>query len=664
MTKAKPRAEVERLRLELAEHNYRYYVLAQPTVSDREFDRLLARLAELEQEFPELSSPDSPTQRVGGEPLSEFASVEHDPAMTSLDNTYSYDELREFDARVRKVVPVPSYLVQQKIDGVAVALRYEAGRLALGATRGDGQRGDDVTRNLRTVRSLPLVLRGGERASFEVRGEAFLPRQEFARINEEREEEGLAVFANPRNATAGTLKLLDPRQVARRRLDLFVHTVPRPIAGARTDHETLALLTGLGFRTAPESRLFTSIDEAVAYCEEWRTKKAGLPYDVDGMVVKVDSFQDREELGATAKSPRWAVAYKYPPEEKPTRVKDIEFKVGRLGTVTPVAVLEPVQLSGTTVTHSTLHNFDEVERLGIGVGDTVLVHKAGEIIPQILRVVKTKRRGKASAFKRPTECPACESTLVKEGDEVAWRCVNASCPAQLKARLLHFASRSAMDIEGMGWRLAEQLVAKKLVRSLADVYDLRLSRLVELERMGEKSARNLLAGVEASRSRPLVRVLYGLGIRHVGIHAARLLVQAFGSMAGLRQAPEKEIAAVPGVGPVVAQSLRHFFADVANRVLVGQLESAGLRMEERSAQGPKPLAGQKFVLTGTLSGLSRDQATERLLALGATVTSSVSKKTSCVVAGGSPGSKLDRARELGVKVIGEGELVALLGQGA
>ena len=610
--------------------------------------------------------------------------------MVSLDNTYSYDELREFDARVRKTVPEPAYFVQQKIDGVAVALRYAGFRFAQGATRGDGTRGDDVTGNLRTVKSLPLVLHGrgdttrnaptrnpdrGTRSdspdgnqscprissrfeAFEVRVEVYLSRREFERINAEREEEGLAVFANPRNAAAGTLKLLDPREVAKRRLDCFVHTIPRPISGIATDHETLTALAGLGFRTVP-GELFADIGKVIEYCEEWREQKAGLPYDVDGMVVKVDSFRDREELGATAKSPRWAVAYKYPPEEKQTRVVAIEFNVGRLGTVTPVAVLEPVQLSGTTVTHSTLHNFEEVERLDIGVGDTVLVHKAGEIIPQVLKVIK---RGKRPGVRAPKKCPACRTKLFKEADEVAWRCVNASCPAQMQARLLHFASRGALDIEGLGFKLVEQLVGGGMVKSLADLYSLRHEALAELERMGEKSAANVVAGIEASRTRPFVRVLYGLGIRHVGIHASRLLVQAFGSMERLRSAPETEIAAVPGVGPVVAESLAHFLADDENVKLVARLREHGLQLVEQSAEGPKPLAGKKFVLTGTLPNFTREAATELLLSLGAAVSSSVSKKTDYVVAGAEPGSKLDKAQVLGVKVIDEAGFRKLVGE--
>jgi len=662
LTKAKAAAEVARLTHELNEHNYRYYVLAQPTIGDHEYDQMLKRLEELEQQFPELAQPDSPTHRVGGEPLREFATVSHDPPMLSLDNTYSYDELRDFDARVRKAVSAPAYLVQQKIDGVAVSLCYEGFVLVRGATRGDGVRGDDITANLRTVSSLPLCLRREQKGfeRFEVRGEAYLPRREFERINAEREEEGLATFANPRNATAGTLKLLDSKQVRRRRLDCFVHTVPRRIERIATDHEVLAALKELGFKTAPEGRLFSGVEEVISYCESWQAHRHDLPYDVDGMVVKVDRFSDREELGMTEKSPRWAVAYKYPPEEAETVVRKILVNVGRLGTVTPVAEMDPVFISGTTVTHSTLHNMDEVKRLDIRVGDTVVIHKAGEIIPQVLKVVKEKRPRRVRRFRMPKKCPACNTRLFREADEVAWRCVNASCPAQLKARLLHFGSRAAMDIEGMGEKLVEQLVETGMVKSIADIYDLRAETLLGLERTGEKSAASLLEAIRSSKTRPFTRLLFALGIRHVGIHASRLLVRAFGSWERLAAAPAKDAAETPGVGPVVAESFRNFLADKENIALVKRLQAAGLQFEEKAVGGPKPLAGKKFVLTGTLESYSREQATELVVSLGGSVSSSVSKKTDFVVAGAGPGTKYDRARELGVEVVDEREFRRLV----
>ena len=663
VTKRQAEREAGRLREEIAEHDYRYYVLARPTISDYEFDQLLKRLAELEAEYPDLVTPESPTQRVGGEPLKGFPGVSHDPPMLSIDNSYSYDELREFDKRVRNSVAEPEYLVQQKIDGVAVSLRYEDFRLVRAATRGDGVTGDDITPNVRTISSIPLRLRketvGFER--FEIRGEVYLARKRFAAINEERENEGQPVFANPRNAAAGTLKLLDPKQVRSRRLEYFVHTIPRPPARRfSTDKEVLDELTRLGFRIVPESRLFPHIEEVISYCEKWAAKKADLPYDVDGMVVKLNRFADREELGMTAKSPRWAVAYKYPPEEKETVVRRIFVNVGRLGTVTPVAEMDPVFLSGTTVTHSTLHNMDEVKRLDIREGDTVVVHKAGEIIPQVLKVVKEKRPKTTRPFRMPKKCPACNTRLFKESDEVAWRCVNASCPAQLQARLLHFGSRQAMDIDGLGWKLVEQLVGKGMVNDFADLYSLNREQLVRLERMGEKSADNLLASLAESKERPFTRVLYGLGIRHVGIHAARLVARHLGSMERIEQADEKEVAEIPGVGPAVAESLKHFLADEENRRLLERLQHAGLRMAEEQATGPKPLAGRKFVLTGTLEHFTREDATELIVSLGGTVSSSVSKKTDFVVAGSSPGSKHDKAKALGVKIIEEAEFEKLV----
>jgi DNA ligase (NAD+) len=664
VTRAQAEKEIERLRAEISEHNYRYYVLAQPTASDYEFDRLVKRLQELEARYPDLVTQDSPTQRVGGEPLTEFATVIHDPPMLSLDNTYSYDELREFDVRVRKTVAKPEYLVQQKIDGVAVSLRYERWRLVRAATRGDGVRGDDITHNVRTIDSVPLKLRREERGfrDFEIRGEVYLPRRRFAAINEEREAEGLAVFANPRNAAAGTLKLLDPKQVRQRRLECFVHTIPRSIERLATDREVLTVLSELGLRIVPESKLFPDVEAVITYCEEWRARKARLPYDVDGMVVKVNRFRDREELGMTEKSPRWAVAYKYPPEEAETKVRRILVNVGRLGTVTPVAEMDPVFISGTTVTHSTLHNMDEIERLDIREGDTVVLHKAGEIIPQVLKVVKEKRPRGARKFKMPEKCPVCGTRLFREADEVAWRCVNASCPAQLKARLLHFGSRGALDIEGLGEKLVEQLVGSKLVRDFADLYGLTLERLVKLDRMGEKSAQNILASLEASKERPFTRVLYGLGIRHVGIHAARLLARHFGSMEKLQRASLDEIAGVPNVGQVVAQSIEHFFSDKENVTLVERLSRAGLRMAEEQAAGPRPLAGKRFVLTGTLAHFTRESATELILTLGGSVSSSVSKKTDYVVAGREPGSKYDKAQALGVKTVDEAEFMKLAGR--
>ena len=678
MTSDRIRAQVEKLRRELNYHNYRYYVLNDPEIPDYDFDRLLKRLEELEARHPELVTPDSPTQRVGGEPLKTFASVRHEIPMLSLDNTYSLDELREFDARVRKVVNAGvGYLVEQKVDGVAVSLKYEAGRFVLGATRGDGETGDDVTNNLRTVRSLPLEMLdartqpafSGERsagkvgrlADFEVRGEVLLTKKQFAEINREREEEGEALFANPRNACAGTLKLLDPKLVAQRRLDLFIHTIPVPPSGRfATDSEVLDALSRGGFKTIPHTQPLATIEEVIAHVQEWDTRREALPYEVDGMVVKVNSFAQRTELGQTAKSPRWAVAYKYQPEQAITVIRAIDFGVGRTGVVTPVAVMDPVFLSGSTIRHATLHNADEVSRKDIRIGDTVVIEKAGEVIPQVVKVVRAKRPASAKPFKMPGQCPSCNSWLVKEGEEVAWRCVNASCPVQIQRRLGHFVGRNALDIEGFGEKLIVLLVKMGIVRDFADLYALDKPTLQNLERMGDKSSQNLLDALKQSWTRPYTNLLFALGIRHVGISAARLLVRHFPDIRDLEQADAGQIAAIPGIGPVIAESIANFLHDKENLKLIERLRKAGLQMSQPGTEGPKPLSGKTFVFTGGLKLHTRESAEELVARLGGTPLSQVSKKTDYVVAGTEPGSKYDRAKKLGVKTINEEEFERMM----
>jgi DNA ligase (NAD+) len=685
VTSDRIRAQVEKLRRELNYHNYRYYVLNDPEISDYDFDQLLKRLQKLETEHPELVTPDSPTQRVGGEPLKMFATVRHEIPMLSLDNTYSFDELREFDARVRKVIATGvEYLVEQKVDGVAVSLMYEAGRFVLGATRGDGETGDDVTNNVRTIRSLPLEITEWPRdqgakgpsekkrpldhsttgplghfrlTDFEVRGEVLLTKRQFAEINREREEEGEALFANPRNACAGTLKLLDPKLVAQRKLDLFIHTIPVPPSGCyETDLQVLDALTRAGFKVIPHTRPLTTIDEVIAHVREWDARRETLPYEVDGMVVKVNSFAQRLELGQTAKSPRWAVAYKYPPKQATTVVRDIDFGVGRTGVVTPVAEMDPVFLSGSTIRHATLHNADEVARKDIRVGDTVVIEKAGEVIPQVVKVVLEKRPSSAKPFKMPDQCPSCHSRLVREGEEVAWRCVNASCPAQIQRRLGHFVGRNALDIEGFGEKLIVVLVEKGIVWDFSDLYALGLQTLQSLERVGEKSSQNLLDALEQSKTRPYVNLLFALGIRHVGISAARLLARHFPDIKHLERADAEQIAEIPGIGPVIAESITNFFSDKENLKLIEHLRKVGLQMSQPGTEGSKPLTGKTFVFTGGLKRHSRESAQELVARLGGTPSSQVSKKTDYVVAGTDPGSKYDKAKKLGVKVINEDEL--------
>lgn len=656
--------EIEKLRKEINYHNYRYYVLNDPVISDYEYDLLVKRLEKLEKEFPELITPDSPTQRVGGEPLKEFPTVRHKIPMLSLDNTYSYDELKEFDTRVRKTVKGVKYVVEPKIDGVAVALRYERGRLIQGATRGNGIQGDDITQNIRTIRTVPLVILKDDPAlsNIEVRGEVFLTKKQFEELNLEREERGESLFANPRNAAAGSLKLQDPREVAKRKLDIFIHTVPFPSSKKHSSHYRLLLeLKEAGFKVIPHFKLCSSIDEVIDYCKEWETKREGLPFEVDGMVVKVDDFSQRDALGATIKSPRWAVAYKYPAHQATTKIMDIALQVGRTGVVTPVAILKPVPLSGSTISRATLHNEDEIRRKDIRIGDTVIIEKGGEVIPKVVKVVKEKRTGKEIIFKMPQRCPVCGGRIYRLEGEVAWRCVNANCPSQIKRRIQHFASRNAMDIEGLGSALVEQLVNNGLIKDLADIYDLKLEELIGLERMGRKSSENLLKAIKKSKNRPFDRVLFALGIRWVGTRAAQLLADTFGSIDRLMTASYEEIAQIPGEGGVLAESVINFFKDPKNVALVNRLKKAGLKFKKEKKRRPKSLSGKTFVLTGTLKRWTRPEATELITSLGGKVTSSVSKNTDYVVAGENPGSKYTKAKALGVKIINEEEFWKLIG---
>ncbi len=656
----KARRRVEWLRREIRRHDRLYYVEARPEISDLEYDRLFAELVELEERYPELVTPDSPTQRVGGEPLPELEQVEHAVPMLSLENTYDLAELADWYGRVtRQLGHEPDGLTAElKIDGVSISLIYEGGRLARAVTRGDGRVGEDVTANARTIRALPLVL-DSDLPLVEVRGEVYMPRSVFERLNRERRAEGLPPFANPRNATAGSIRLLDPRETARRGLGVWCYQVAR-IEGRRLERhsEAMELLRELGFPVNPGFTRCAGLPEAEAFIAEWEDRRRELDFDTDGVVVKVDRLDEQAALGATARAVRWAVAYKYPPEGRRTRVLDIVVQVGRTGVLTPVAVLEPVEVSGSTVSRATLHNFDEVERLDVRVGDTVWITKGGEVIPKVIAVDRAARPPGSQPFLPPERCPECGTPVVRDPGEVAVRCPNPACPAVRLARLRHFVSRGAMEIEGLGGKLLEQLVREGLVTDPASLWDLDPGRLAQLPGWGEVSAANLMRELEAARTRPLPRLLFALGIPHVGERAARLLAERFGTMERLARASEEELEAIEGIGPVIARSVVAWFRDPANRELIRRLAERGVTGAPVTRAGGG-LDGLTFVLTGALSR-PRPEVARRLEELGARVASSVSRRTSYVVAGESPGSKLARARELGVPVLDEAGLEALV----
>lgn len=659
------RKRVKFLREELEKHNRLYYVEAKPEISDREFDNLLKELQRIEAENPGMRDPNSPTQRVGGAPIDGFATVRHRLPMLSIDNTYSPAEVREFHNKVVKGLKgeQPSYLVELKIDGVAISMVYEQGELSVGATRGDGDAGDDVTHNLRTVAGLPLKLASkNPPALFEARGEVYMTRADFARLNAQRQKEKLEAFANPRNSTAGSLKLLDPKLCAQRKLSLFAYAI-----GAcegiqvKSQSETLKTLKSLGFPVSPHYKKLDTIDEVIEWCESWKDKRNELPFDTDGMVIKVDDLAQREKLGITSKSPRWVVAYKFAAEQALTRLKDIQLQIGRSGTLTPVAHLEPVKLAGTTVARASLHNEDFMLSKDIRVGDMVVVEKAGEIIPYVVRSEPSLRKGKEKPFSFPSNCPVCGAPVRKDKGGPFYRCTGSECVAQLKRRLRAFAARNAMDIEGLGEEIIEQLVDSALVKSLADLYRLDLGQLVELERMGEQSSRNLLDGIAQSRSRGLARLLTGLGIRHVGETVADVLARKFSSMAALSKASEGEIEMIEGIGPERATSIRAWFTSPENQALIQSLKDARVRMDQEATTAPSSAAfsGKTIVVTGTLKNYGREEIERKIRDLGAKASGSVSKKTDFLLAGEKAGSKLDKARELGVKILTEEEFDSL-----
>lgn len=665
MNKSEAEREIKKLRAEIAGHDHRYYALDDPSISDREYDALMQKLKELEKEFPELVTNDSPTQRVAGQPSESFRTVSHRTPMLSLDNTYSADELREFDTRVSKILEGQKYeyVVELKIDGLAVSLQYKGGRFHRGATRGDGTKGDDVTANIKTIKAVPLTVSpdAADLQDVEVRGEVYMPRQEFLRINREKEESGREMFANPRNAAAGTLKILDPKIVAARRLSVFIYGVGQAPEKLKDHYSTLQALKEAGFKVNPFIKLCPDIQSVIEYCDQWENKRDGLDYETDGMVIKVNSFAQQKILSATAHSPRWAMAYKFPARQATTILKDVEFSVGRTGVVTPVALLEPVLLSGSTVSRASMHNEDELLKKDIHYGDTVFVEKAGEIIPQIIKVVLEKRPPHAKPVKMPRECPSCGETLTRNPEEAAWRCSNVACTAQVKGRIEYFASRGAMDIDGLGTAMVEALVNSGLVKDYGDIYSLRGEQLMKLERMGKKSAENLLQGIEKSKGNPFWKIVMALGIANVGSQVARLLAQKYRSLDDLQKATCEDISHIYGLGGAVGSSVENFFANRKNLAVLEKLKKAGVRMEAEETSGtPQTFAGMTVVLTGSLQNYSREQATELIVSRGGQVTSSVSKKTSMVLAGSEPGSKLDKAKKLGVKVIDEDEFVKMI----
>jgi DNA ligase (NAD+) len=679
--KASVGQKIEKLQEEIRRHEELYYVLDNPEISDADYDALLTKLQQLEQQHPELVTPDSPTQRVGGRPAEGFLKVVHSRPMLSLDNSYNIDELRAFDVRCQRLAEGRKleYVAELKIDGLSLALHYDNQLLLRGVTRGDGRTGEDVTQNARTIRSIPLKLRTQSTSTtkskaqnsnpqtkisnLEVRGEVFIPRKVFERINAEREELGEPRFANPRNAAAGTIRQLDPKITANRKLEMFAYDL---LAGERkpfaTHWQALDWLETAGFKVSAERRLCSSIEEVIEFAGRIEARRDNLDYEIDGLVVKVNSTALQDEFGTTNKAPRWAIAYKYAARQAETKVLSIVVQVGRTGALTPVANLEPVNLAGTTVARATLHNPDEVKRLGIRIGDWVLIEKGGDVIPKVLKVIESKRTGEEKAFRMPKQCPVCGGEISRPEGEVVSRCVAADCPAQLMGRLFHFASRRAMRIEGLGEALVDQLVAGGRVRDAGDLYNLTLDDITSLERMAKKSASNLLAQIEASKKRDLSNLIYALGLRHVGDRTASTLARQFGSLEALSKATVEELDDVPEIGLTVAQSVRDWFDDPGNIELCKRLEAAGLTTTiEQSAPTDDTLAGKLFVLTGTLAGYTRDEARAAIEARGGRVTSSVSKKTDYVVAGEEAGSKLDKAQALGVTVIDEEAFKKLLG---
>ena len=663
MDKQQAQKRVHELRDLLEQANEAYYQDAQPFISDKKFDQYLSELAQLEEKF-DLQDPSSPTRRVGGNPSSDFETVRHPVPLLSLDNTYNEEELDDFDRRVRERLGHSnfSYMAELKFDGTAIRLRYEDGQLVLGATRGDGQSGDDITRNVKTIQDIPLHLNDNPPAVVEIRGEAYMEREAFARLNEHREQQDLNSFANPRNSTAGSLKMQDPREVARRPIrffsfDLLLEDQDRSL----TQYDKMQLLEDYGLPVCEHYQKCSSIQQVHSKLEEWKTLRHDLPFETDGVVIKVNEDKFRSQLGTTSKFPRWAIAFKFEAEQATTTIEDIRLQVGRLGKMTPVADLKAVELAGTTVKHASLHNEDEIHRKDIRIGDRVIVEKAGEIIPQVVKVVNPERDDRHEAFQMPKTCPACDHELTKLGDDVDWRCTNAECPPQIRQRIAHFASRDAMDIEGLGEKVVDQLVSEGLIKNYADLYDLEKEQLLPLERMADKSAQNLISAIQESKNESLDRLIYALGIRFVGKTVARDLAEAFKTMSNLMDADREEIAEIKAIGPTIAESVETFFNDDTNLQMVQELNNAGLTFKvEAKNQASQKLADKTFVLTGSLPSLTRKEASELIEKHGGKVTSSVSGNTDYVLAGDSPGSKYEKAQQKEIPILDQSSFLTLI----
>jgi len=657
--------KIEELREQIRYHDYLYYVLDKPEITDAEYDALMRQLIELEEKYPEFRTPDSPTQRVGGEPLKEFKPVEHTIPMLSLSNAFSGEELVDFDRRVKsalrgQVEDEIEYVVEFKIDGLSVALDYVEGRLVRGSTRGDGYVGEDVTENLKTIRSIPLIL--NKPYTLQVRGEVFIPKNAFKKLNEEREQRGEATFANPRNAAAGSLRQLDPRITASRPLDIFIFNLQYIEQRQVASHiEAINIAREAGLKVSPFLHKATSIQEVIELCNEWSNKRYELPFEIDGLVIKVNKLRHRELLGETTKSPRWAIAYKFPAEQKQTVLRDIVVQVGRTGVLTPTAILDPVRVAGSVISRATLHNEDYILQKDIRIGDTVVIQKAGDVIPEVVRVVEEKRTGEEKIFVMPQYCPECGGKVVRLEGEAATRCIGNACPAQTKRLIIHFVSRDAMDIEGLGPAIISQLLDNNIIKDSADLYYLQYDQLINLERMGDKSVNNLLNAIEESKQRDLDRLVFALGIRLVGSRAAQLIARHFKSLDKIMNARKEDFLVIDEIGEKIAESIVAFFKEEQNRKLVEKLKKAGVntRLKEKQEQGQQ-LNGKTFVLTGTLEGYTREEAKSEIERRGGRVTGSVSKKTDYVIAGENPGSKLEKAKELGITILDEQEFKKLL----